>query len=270
MFEQWALGHKRLKKALYAVLVEIGSMRRAACLRALSADEVDDYRRVGLTNPIAIIPNGVDSAPLSSPEAFFNANPELLGKKIVLFLGRLHEKKGLDLLIRAWAGVAKKAEDFHLVIAGPDSNRTQAGLQKLTLDLKIVSRITFAGMLDKEMKWSALAAASLFVLPSHSEGFSVAVLEALSMSLPVVVSTACHIGEVVTHECGWVIPAEVRPLEEALGEFFSLSGRETERMGRRGHKLMHSRFHSSVIGMQMAEVYDWLQGAKKPSSVEIV
>jgi glycosyltransferase involved in cell wall biosynthesis len=269
MLEQWALRHKRLKKALYAALIEIRTLKSAACLRALSADEVDDYRRLGLTNPIAIVPGAIHAQPGASPDLFRSQYPQLDGKRIVLFLGRIHPKKGLHLLLRAWARTVK-AEDVHLVIAGPDSEDTQARLEQMTDELKMRRSVTFTGMLTGDRKWSALAAASLFVLPSYSEGFSVAVLEALATGIPVVVTTSCHIPEVALHHCGWVINPALGPLEQALAEFLSLSSNEAGELGINGRELARRRFHSSVVGNQMAQVYDWLQGGNKPAAVEIV
>jgi glycosyltransferase involved in cell wall biosynthesis len=269
MLEPWALRHKRFKKALYAALSETRRLQRAACLRALTEDEVDDYRRLGLTNPIAIVPGGIEPQTSVNADLFLQTLPQLAGKRIVLFLGRLHPKKGVPLLIQAWARIAQQAEDAHLVIAGPDSENTLASLEKLTDELALRSSVTFAGMMSGELKWSALAASSLFVLPSYSEGFSVSVLEALAMSVPVVVTVPCHIREVAVHDCGWVIQPKLGPLESAIEEFLSLSPTQLAHMGERGRMLAHQRYHWSVVGKQMAEVYDWLQGGSKPDTVEI-
>jgi len=269
MLDRWALQHKRIKKALYAALIETGNLRRATCLRALTADEADDYRRIGLTNPIAIIPSGVDVPRDSSPELFWEAHPQLRGQKIALFLGRLHPKKGLHLLLNAWAQVSRSAKDVHLVIAGPDSENTRAALERMVDDLKIRNSVTFAGMLPGPRKWAALAASDLFVLPSYSEGFSVAVLEALAMGLPVIVTHPCHIPEVSNHKCGWVIEPELTALEQALEEFLETSSQTAAQMGQRGRNLIHERFRWPVIGKQMAEVYDWALGGSKPVSVEM-
>jgi glycosyltransferase involved in cell wall biosynthesis len=270
MLEQWALRSKRLKKALYAALVELRRMQRATCLRALSVDEVDDYRRLGLMNPIAIIPNGIDARSGATPDLFWRTYPQLSGKRIVLFLGRLHPKKGLQLLLEAWAGATFGTDDVHLVIAGPDSENTRATLERIVDEYNLQHSVTFPGMLMGEQKWSALAAASLFVLPSYSEGFSIAVLEALSLGVPVVVTRPCHIPEVATHDCGWVISPAVDPLQQVLSDFLALSCEEAQQIGNRGRGLVRARFHSSVVGKQMAEVYDWLQGGLRPSTVEIV
>jgi len=269
MLESWALRRKRVKKALYAALVEIRVMRRSACLRALSLDEVDDYRRLGLANPIAIVPGGVDVPEDSNPDLFWNTYPHLAGKRIVLFMGRIDQKKGLNLLLAAWALIAERNYDVHLMIAGPDCG-TLASLEQMTDDLKLRSSVTFAGMVSGEVKWSMLAAAGLFVLPSYSEGFSIAVLEALAMSKPVIVTTPCHIPEVAIHNCGWVISPALAPLEQALTGFLALSAAEAKEIGRHGRDLALTRFHSSVVAKQMDQVYDWLQGGAKPSAVEIV
>lgn len=269
MLEQWALDHKRFKKALYAALFERRRLQRAVCLRALSADEVNDYRRLGLTNPVVVIPNSVDPPVGIGAKLFLEAHPELVGKRIALYLGRLHPKKGLPLLLQAWSRKAQKGEDLHLVIAGPDSEDTRAVLETMTDELNLRSSVTFTGMLTGEYKWSALAAAKLFILPSYSEGFSVAVLEALAMGVPAIVTGPCHIPEVSIHGCGWVVSPEVGQLEGALNEFLALSRDDAARLGERGRRLARQRFHPSVIGKQMAQVYDWLQGGVRPSDVDI-
>jgi glycosyltransferase involved in cell wall biosynthesis len=269
MLDPWALRHKRIRKAVYAALIEIRGMRGAACLRALTEDEVGDYRRLGLTNPIAIVPNGIDPPLETTPGLFWHENPALMGKRIILFLGRLHHKKGLDILLQAWARIVRKSDDVHLVIAGPDSDNTLLALLQLAADLKLGNHVTFAGMLSGQRKWSTIAAADLFVLPSYSEGFSMAILEALSIGVPVLVSAACHFPEIESYECGWVIQPALDPLESALDDFLHTSPEVMIQMGQRGRELTRERFHWSVVGQQMAEVYDWLQGGPKPSRVQI-
>jgi glycosyltransferase involved in cell wall biosynthesis len=155
------------------------------------------------------------------------------------------------------------------MIAGPDCGMLSS-LEQMTDELRLRESVTFAGMVTGEQKWSMLAAASLFVLPSYSEGFSIAVLEALAMAIPVIVTKPCHIPEVAMHKCGWVIQPQLEKLEQALGEFLALSGAEAEEFGRRGRDLAQARFHSAVVARQLDQVYEWLQGGAVPSSVEIV
>lgn len=270
MLDDWALTHKRLKKALYAALLETNNLQRAACLRALTRDEVTDYRRIGLRTPVAVVPSGVQAPEGVTGDVFWEAFPQLAGKRVVLFMGRLHPKKGLPLLLQAWHRAAEsRGEDSHLVIAGPDSDNLLGTLRQMTEDLNLRDSVTFAGMLKDERKWSALAAAELFVLPSFSEGFSVAVLEALAMGLPAIVSSPCHFPEITEANCGWVIEPETHALELALREYLQMRPSELACMGERARGLIERRFTWPVIGRQMEEVYSWLQGGPKPTSVEV-
>jgi len=269
MLERWAVQAKLWKKAAYATLVETNNLRKATCLRALTRAEVGDYRRIGLTNPVAIVPSGVAIPEGVSAAPFHAVYPQLVGKRVVLFLGRLHPKKGLAMLLRAWAHLAPSFDDAHLVLAGPDFDGTRRTLEGLVNELGIRHQVTFTGMLTGRMKWSALAMASVFALPSFSEGFSVAVLEALGMGLPVIVTGTCNIPEVAENRCGWVIEPEQSAVEIAIEESLRLSAFERHLMGERGKALVSSRFTWPVVGKQMAEVYRWVLGGPQPVSVQI-
>src|ERR1019366_6678208 len=117
MLERWALNNKRWKKGPYSLLVERPNLRSASVLRALTAAEASDYRRFGLRNPIAIIPSGVDPVGGAHPELFFSSWPDLRGRRLVLYLSRIHYKKGVDLLVEAWGRIAPHFTGAHLVIA---------------------------------------------------------------------------------------------------------------------------------------------------------
>jgi glycosyltransferase involved in cell wall biosynthesis len=261
MLQPWALRNKGWKKRLYAALVENRNLRRAGCLHALSAAERDDYRRFGLANPIAVIPNGTAAAPPLDPAPFFAAFPALAGRRLVLFLGRIHYKKGLDLLCRAWH---RAAPDAHLVLAGGDSEHTEASLRALIAELGIADRVTFTGPLYGPMKWSALAAATLFVLPSHSEGFSVAVLEAMSAGLPVLLTTPCNFPEAAAERCGWVVEPEAGALADALAAILAPGPDRIAAYGARGQALVAARYTWNAVATQMAATYDWMLGGPAP------
>jgi glycosyltransferase involved in cell wall biosynthesis len=268
MLDAWALRNKRWKKVAYSFF-ERANLRRAACLHAHTEAEVLDYRAFGIRNPVAIIPNGVEVPPLSDAEAFLRAHPECRGRQVLLYLGRIHYKKGVQLLARTWAGLAPRFPDAHLVYAGPDSENTLAGLRTLVAELGLAERVTFTGMLDAPAKWSALAAAHAFVLPSYSEGFSVATLEALAAARPVIVTDACRFPEIAERQCGWVVRPEPGELEAALAECLGASRARLEAMGENGRNLVRTRYQWSAIGRQMSDVYDWVLGGTRPSSVEI-
>jgi glycosyltransferase involved in cell wall biosynthesis len=267
MLERWALANKRLKKQIYAGLIERKSIGQASCLHALTRAEVADYRNFGATNPIAIIPNGVITPAVSDAEQFLERFPMLRGKQIVLFLGRIHFKKGMDVLCRAWRKADKPA-DAQLVLAGPDFEGTRARVEVLISELGIGNSVTFTGMLSGDDKWSALAAAQVFVLPSHSEGLSTSVLEAMAMQTPVIVSEQCNVPE--AKEAGWLILPEEEQLATAFQEFFETSTQERRQAGDRGRLIVNRKYNWNSIGQQMSSLYGWLEGGAMPSNVELV
>ncbi|GAC1355886.1 MAG: glycosyltransferase [Acidobacteriaceae bacterium] len=270
MLEAWALTNKRLKKKIYAALFERANVRGSACLHALTHAEARDYRRFGATGPIAVIPNGVTVPNSADPALFLAQHPALQGKKILLFLGRIHYKKGLDLLIQAWSRLAANYPEAHLVLAGPDFEGTRASVEKLIQEKQLSSSVLFTGMLRNELKWSALAAAQGFVLPSYSEGLSVSVLEAMGLGLPVIVTEQCNLPEVKELEAGWQIQSEAEQLTSAIREFLSNSAEANSEIGSRGRNLVLTRYNWSTVSERMAELYRWVQGGPKPASVEIL
>jgi glycosyltransferase involved in cell wall biosynthesis len=270
MLEPWALRNKRWKKVIYSWLAERRNLSGAACLHALTEAEARDYRRYGVKAPIAIIPNGVRVHEGARPELFLDAFPALKGQRLILFLGRVHHKKGLDLLVDAWKQLAARADDAHLVIAGPDFENTRASIERRIQELGIASSVTFTGMLTGELKWSALAACELFVLPSYSEGLSVSVLEALGMQKPVIVTDACNISEVQERGCGWVTTPDAAPIAAALSEFLRTPGAVAGEMGKRGGLLVKERFSWDTIGVQTRAVYRWVAGGARPPGVRMV
>ena len=267
MLEPWALANKRLKKLVYAALIERTNVERAACLHALTLAEAQHFIRFGAQSPIAVIPNGVDIPAERDPGAFFQRYPALAAKRIVLFLARLHPKKGLDLLAESWAALASDWPDAHLVIAGPDSEGTQARTERLLEHHNLAHTVTFAGMLSGAIKWSALAAAEAFVLPSFSEGLSVGVLEAMGMGLPVIVTTPCNMPVVLEQRAGWEMEPAVAPLTRALGEMLSNTPSENRAIGRRGARLVATHYNWPTVARRMEDLYRWVEGGATPSNI---
>ena len=269
MLEPWALRNKALKKRVYAALVERTNLGGAACLHALTEAEAEDYRRFGVDRPIAVIPNGVTAPESADPELFLEAFPEARGRRVVLFLGRIHFKKGLDLLARAWGELATRFPETLLVLAGPDSENSQAAVEKLIAARGIEDRVLFTGMLGSELKWSALAAAECFVLPSYSEGLSMATLEAMSLGVPVIVTTNCHLPEVSRTGAGWEIEATEPALREALEAMLTAGPEKNGERGLLGRGLVADRFSWEQVGRQMAELYRWISDGVRPQSFDL-
>ena len=270
MLEPWALSNRKWKKIFYSALFERANVEGAACVHALTHAEAEDYRRFGCTRPVAVIPNGVSVPDNPSPDPFISRFPALKDKKIILFLGRIHHKKGLDILIESWAELSKKSPEVHLVIAGPDFEETKAKLDARISELGLVQDVTFTGMLRGDLKWSAMAAADCFVLPSYSEGLSVSILEAMAMGLPVVISDRCNLPEVGQAEAGWVIEPKQSELTAALADFIANSMETNQNIGRRGFQLAARRYNWSIITQQFIELYQWVQGGSRPLAFDLV
>ena len=270
MLEPWALAAKRRKKQIYAALIERNNVARAACLHALTLAEAQHYINFGARAPIAVIPNGIALPAHTSPDEFLTRFPHLRNRRIVLFLARLHPKKGLDLLIDAWGKVSPAFPEAQLVIAGADFENTRAAIEAEAVTRGVARSVTFTGMLAGSLKWSALAAAEGFVLPSRSEGLSVSVLEAMGMGLPVIVTEPCNMPEVLERRAGWQIQPDAAQLTSALAKLLDNTLQRNSQIGARGAELVRSRFSWSTVAAQMAELYHWVEGGPAPTTIRMV
>jgi glycosyltransferase involved in cell wall biosynthesis len=267
MLQSSALADKRARKQLYAALFERRNLEGAACLHALTRAEARNYRDFGCKRPIATIPYGVDVPAVLSPALFLQTFPFARNKRLILFLGKVHEEKGVDRLIRAWAKVGHGWPDSCLVLAGPSYPAMRARLEKLASDLGVSHRILFTGNLLYPEKWSALAAAECFVLPSHSEGLSVSVLEAMGAGVPVIVTENCNLPEVVEGNAGWQTSPRVEDIAAALELCLSNSPEANQHLGQNGTALIRERYTWSGVAAQMGQLYTWVQGGSKGDSV---
>jgi glycosyltransferase involved in cell wall biosynthesis len=176
-------------------------------------------------------------------QQFLERFPQLAGKRVLLFLGRIHPKKGVDLLIDAFAAVASADRDLHLVIAGPDQVGWQDALQRQAQALGIADRISWPGMITGDLKWGAFHAAELFCLPSHQENFGIAVAEALACGLPVAIAEPVNISaEVAQARAGLVHADTTEGTTGALQQWLALDGAGRRAMGERGRALFEERF----------------------------
>jgi glycosyltransferase involved in cell wall biosynthesis len=271
MAEPWALRHKALKKRVYTALVEGKNLRRASCLHALARPEVGHLRRLAPRTPIALIPNGVDLRPFddlpsrSRLEAEF---PELVGKFVLLFFGRLHVKKGLDLLARALSGVQGDHPDLHVLLAGNDDGALAPFLAQAEA-LGVSSRITRVDHVTGDRARSVWAAADAFVLPSYSEGFSMAILEALACRLPALVTTTCHFPELARAGGGIVVEPTAEGVTDGLRDLLGRSDRERRSLGASGRALVEAGYTWDRQAERLASVYEWVAGGgPAPEAVE--
>lgn len=270
MLEPWALRNKQWKKRVYSALVERRVVGGAACLHALTRAEAQNYfDYLGRRHPVAIIPNGVEAPAGITPDLFHERVPAAAGKRVVLFLGRLHPKKGVDLLVEAWEHLAE-FQDAYLVLAGPDDGVTRARLEGIVAQRGMQQRVCFTGMMDAPLKWSALAAAELMVLPSHSEGLSVSVLEALAAAVPVLLTPQCNMPEIEAAGAGWLCRPSAAEVTVALRSVLQRDASANAAAGQKGLQLAREVYSWPRVAAAMAEVYRWVTGGPLPQLCEVL
>lgn len=271
MLDPWALRNSRWKKKIAEILFEKSNLRGAACLHALNQSEAEAIRLYGLTNPIAIIPNGTDlpldrDLDLQSP-AGWRAD----GRRVLLFLGRLHPKKGVRELIEAWSLVRNDApavaSAWRLVLAGWDDGGHESGLRELVSQNGLDHDVLFLGPVHGDKKDLALRRSDAFILPSHSEGLPMSVLEAWAYRLPVFMTDACNLPEGFSEAAAMRIETDPPVLASILAR--NLERSDLRDYGRSGRRLVEERFGWAKLAAQHVEVYRWmLDGGAPPPCVE--
>lgn len=294
VLNRWGMQNRRkLLKRLSFRFIEQRIMRNAAAIHYTSQQERLEAEETGARNESVVIPLAVDLSgfrELRGPERFFEKFAHARSSDIILFLSRLDQKKGLDLLLRAFAthdrrrttedgrqtGDGRRMTDDRgpssvvglpsssvvgrprpmLVIAGEGDDQFVAGLRRLADELGIADEILWTGFLGGDDKLSALAAASLFVLPSYSENFGIALVEAMAAGLPCVMSDQVGIAvDAKEYDAGLVVPCEVGPLASAMQRLLDdpeLRGR----LGDNARHLVEDRFSLEAMSNSLVKLYD--------------
>lgn len=272
MLDPWALGRARWKKRLAALGFQNAHLREAACLHALCPSEAQSIRAYGLRNPICVVRNGVDipEKNVSCPPPWAHAMPD--ARKTVLFLGRLHPKKNLQNLLEGWAQVARRggAQDgaWQLVIAGWDQGGHEGQLKHQARELGVADSVCFTGPLFDQDKAAALASASLFVLPSFSEGLPLAILEAWAYGLPVLMTPHCNLPEGFTAGAALQIGSDPGSIAAGLDALMTVTDAKRQAMGSAGRRLVQEQFTWARAAAQLKRVYEWILGCgTKPECV---
>jgi len=266
MLDPWALGHFRLKKLVLGILYENRHLHGAACLQALCASEADSIRRYGLNNPICQIPNGVDlpaAGELPPPKWVEGAK----GRKILLYLGRIHPKKGLANLLAAWRLLKEQGEnrdEWVLAIVGWDQGGHGGELKKQVAQNGLGDSVLFPGPQFGADKSASYRRADAFILPSFSEGLPMVILEAWAHRLPVLMTLQCNLPE--GFACGAALKIAGTPEAIAAGllQLMTMTAGEREAMGKKGYRLVQERFTWDQVATEMAAVYRWLLGGGAP------
>ena len=272
MLEPWSLRQKWLKKRVARWLYQDKDLKCAAALHATAKSEAEQFRKLGFRNPIIVSPNGVNV----HKESLVVSRKSLVGdrKRRVLFVSRMHPKKGVLELVEAWAKLSSASSVCSVVkdwscelvytVNGDSEREYEAKVKAKVKESGLEDQFIFTGALNDDEKWKAYARADLFVLPTYSENFGIVVAEALWAGVPVITTKGTPWGELETTKCGkWIdLPAEgSNPsawpvLVAALREMMSLSDDERRQMGARGRSLVEEKYTWDAVVKTMLKGYE--------------
>lgn len=261
MLEPWSLQQKWLKKRIARFLYQDRDLKCAAALHATAESEAGQFRKLGFRNPVIVSPNGVNVPKSFEPRNTRNA------RKRVLFVSRMHPKKGVLELVEAWGRLVDSHESLVVsewccelvyTVNGDFEREYEAKVKAKVKELGLEDLFIFTGALSDDEKWEAYARADLFVLPTYSENFGIVVAEALWAGVPVITTKGTPWKDLEGYKCGYWIDIGVRPLADALSRMVLLPDEERSDMGVRGHKLMEDRYSWDGIAKQLELDYEEL------------
>lgn len=247
----WAWQRSRWKKAIFWHLGQKDALLNAACLHATAQNEYQDIRRMGFNTPVALIPNGVDI-----PE-YVVRSARNGQKKRLLFLGRIHPVKGVDMLLRVWSSMERRFPEWELAIYGPDEGGYLREMKLLASELSL-ERVKFGEAVYGDEKSKIYSSADLYILPTHTENFGLTVAEALAHGVPCIVTKGAPWNGMQEHHCGWWVDRTENVLRDALSEAMACTSHELQEMGARGRQWMKDEFSWQGIGEKMLITYQWL------------
>jgi glycosyltransferase involved in cell wall biosynthesis len=269
------LTYSRWKKRLAMLWYERENLARASCLHATAEEEVDGFRNFGLRCPVAVIPNGVDDAATvarGDADRFRRTHRIPRGARLLLYLSRIHPKKGLSDLVDGMALLGDRVGPWHLVIAGPEEDGAYVAAVRALVERRgLAARVHWLGPLYDDAKHDALAAAELFVLPTLSDNYAIVIAEALNAGVPVLTTQGAlpwHVLE--ARGCGWWVPVGAASMAEALTRATALSGAALAAIGQRGVAVARAQCRWSDAAARTLELYHWLLGeAARPDFVVV-
>ena len=260
MLEPWSLERSKWRKRLLWRLVERRSFAGAALVHVTSAAEAQSVRAIGVETPVAVIPNGIDlerefsETRLASSRAGSGSD----SRPMVLYLGRIHPKKGLDILCDAWSRIESAAA--RLVICGGGERAHVEWLERRLAELGD-PRVEYPGLVTGERKLRLLAEATVLVVPSRSENYGMVIAEALASRTPVIASTATPWQSLVDEQCGWWVEPRAEAVASALEQALELGSTRLEEMGDRGRRLIENEHSLARAADMMEQAYRWITRA---------
>jgi glycosyltransferase involved in cell wall biosynthesis len=265
MLEPWSLKQGKFKKLIALKLFQYRDIKNAACIHATAPMEVQNIRSLGFKNPIAMIPNGVNILEFPVKLPLKTNKP-----KKILFLSRIHVKKGIENLIEAWKLINLEVKkDWKIEIVGNgDENYIKSLKEKIVLE-NLTGEIEIKKPVFGEDKIKLFREASLFVLPTFSENFGIVIAEALASYTPVITTKGTPWKDLNAYKAGWWIDIGVAPLKLALENALNSKEQSLFDMGVNGRRLVEDKYSMDSVGKQMIELYEWIlkKNGNKPKFI---
>lgn len=249
MLEPWIISRHYWSKKLPALLLyQKAAIKNANCIHATAESEKENILKLGYNKNIEVIANGIDIENIT-------IKTDWKKKNNILFLSRIHIKKGIEFLIEACSEIKEQLSDYTINIAGEGDEEYISSLKKKSKDLGVSEIIHFLGGIYNAKKWELFKNADIFVLPTYSENFGIVVGEALACGTPVITTKGTPWKELNTKHCGWWIEIGTQATKKALIEFLSLTSEELEIMGKNGRKLIEQTYSTKKTANDMYLLY---------------
>lgn len=255
MLEPWSMQQSKLKKKIALLLYQKRDLSSANCLHATAESELASIRELGYTNPVAVIPNGIEIESFPIRKSLYKKK----AKRTILFLSRIHHKKGIEILIEAWSRLSDNIKnDWKVEIVGNGSPDYIDTLRRLIVSKGLQEEIMILGPKFGREKVIAYQQADLFVLPTYSENFGVVIAEALACGIPVITTKGAPWKDLEEYNAGEWIDIGVEPLCSSLSNLMTKSSIELVEMGKNGRTLVEQKYSIDSVAGKFFELYRWL------------
>ena len=259
--EPWCLKHKWLKKKLAMMLYQKKDLQKAAAILTTADMEAKHLRDLGLTPPMAVIPNGIDVAEYQCRPKHYLSSV----KKQIVFISRINPKKGIEILINVWEKMRADFPDWNVVIAGNGEEAYIEQLKGVISSKGLSDVVEIIPPIFGEAKHKLYMESSLFVLPTYSENFGMVIAEALACGVPVVTTNGTPWQELNDEKIGWCVDLSEENIENAIREALALPTEELFAMGQKGSKHINNNYLYTSVAKKNLELYKWiLEGGDMP------
>jgi glycosyltransferase involved in cell wall biosynthesis len=268
----WNLNKSKWKKDLALNLFQMKMFQEASCLHATEPNELKAIRDLGITTPVALIPNGIEIDEFRSLSSKEQAKENLKlnsQKRYILFMSRIDSKKGLEYLINAYLKLSQNHTEWELFIAGPVYDKNY--FDKINKNIRLhqaADRIHYFGMVSGQERLDLFAASELFILPAHTENFGMVIGEAMAAKLPVITTTGTPWKVLNDNNAGWWVDLNNDNITSSLEKAMLKNSLELKEMGTRGYEIIKNDFTWDEVAIKMKQVYEWLLNKReKPKFV---